>query len=496
MVQVIEYLKSYLIIFLLIFSSALNARSKKKDKMIDKILINQKSIESLNTNNVSIPQNKIYVKNKIGKTISGVSFARNWRDINDRDLITNDHEIATGNDGIACLATSSDHNILLLPFARVRAKIITDKKTPKLKLRLFSGSALIYVPPNGISNIHIGHSLMDSENGYFYAVNDRKINKYVMGVLTDEVDISNKQIIGDQTINMTTREYVTSGDLPKQKIRKISWQLQKAAKNLMDQCRKNQIDFQKVKKDAKRIYALLNLAKADPTQQQNMKYQPVYDFPEHYLKSRLTTGFGYTGSNYSLGSDSASMVNATVSVDSYLAYARYEKIFDIKNPIASTGLKIESEITLKDSSSIINASGSTKNYLIGFTIGPSFEISETTYFSYLFKYNENDYFNTKTSDSKNYNIDKGSVLSTTYALDKTFELGLNQLHAQVYYSSNLTIPNFSDLYTSNSSLGIRLIYGSIFGGLSYFGQYVSESFTNLEDTRNDTTFSTGLSYTL
>lgn len=501
MLQVLEYKRYFTIILMLIFSTSIDARTRRKKStrqvnIVDRVLIKKQDLKEKQEAKVVITANKFLVKDKIGKAISGISFARNWKDLNQNDLIENDNEIATGEDGIACLSTKSNHNILLLPFARVRTKILEEKETTNLELQVFSGSVLVYVPPSGTSELQIGHSRMNSDDGYFYAINDRKINKYVLGVLTEEVQISNKVILGEDKIGMTTREYMTSGDLPKQKIRKVSWRLQKAAKKLMDQCRKNKIDFKKVKEEAKRIYALLNVTDVDRTQQQNMEYKPVYDFPEHFRKSRVTTGFGYTGSSYSLSDDTAEEVDSAVSLTSYVAYGRFERIFDFANTLTPMGFNFQADIAIKDSSSIKNAAGTTRNFLIGLTFGPSFEISETTYFSYLLEYDQNDYFNTTSSTTNSYVISKGSVLSTTYALDKTFEFGLRQLHTQLYYRSNFSTPSFGSLYTGSSSLGMKFSFGSIFGGISYFGHYESESFTNVEDTRTDTTLTGGISYAL
>jgi hypothetical protein len=494
--QVSEYIRHFLIFSALLATTSSFAKKKTKAKMIDKVLINKKDIKKKQEAVVVIPKNKFYVKNKIGKAITGISFARNWKDIDSKHFIENDNEIATGDDGIACLATNSDHNFLLLPFARVRAKILKEEKGSKLNLQLYSGSAIVYVPPGSTSKLQIAHSKMDSDEGYFYAINDRKINKYVLGVLTEEVEVTNKVVLKEDSLGMTTREYLTSSDLKEQKVRKISWKLQKAAKKLMDQCRKNKIDFKKMKEQAKRIYALLNVSEVDKSQQQNMEYKPVYDFPEHYRQSKVTTGFGYTGSSYSLSSETADEVDNAIALTSYVGYGRYEKIFDFANTITPMGFNIQADFAIKDSSSIKNAAGSTRNFLIGLTFGPVFEITETAYFSYLLEYDQNDFLNTNTSTANSYVITKGSVLSTTYALDKTFEMGLKQLHAQLFYRSNFSAPSFSDLYTGTSSLGLKFSYGSVFGGISYFGHYETETFTNVEDTRTDTTLTGGISYAL
>lgn len=445
---------------------------------------------------IVIPKESFYVKNKIGKAITGISFARNWKNIKAKDIIENDNEIATGADGIACLETDSKHVLLMLPFARIRPKITKTKEGDFLDLQLFSGSIITYVPPNAKSSLMIGHSKLTTEDGKFYAINDRKLNKYVIGVLTEQGEVTNPQQLKDQSLGLTTREYLISSDIKKQKIRKISWRLQKAARRMMEQCRANKINFKKMKEEAKRLYALLNVAEIDRTQQQNMDYTPVYDFPEHYTQKKFSSGFSYTNSSYALSEDTAGDIESSFGLASYGVYGRIERIFDFANTLTAMGWNTQAEFGLKDSSSLANAAGSTRNFLISLTFGPSFEINETTYFSWLLEYEQNDYLDTSNSTTGSYVINKGSVVSSIYALDKTFEFGLKQLHTHLFYKGNFMAPSYGGLYTGTSSLGLKLTYGSIFGGVSYFGLYESESFFNVSDTRTDNILSFGLGYTL
>lgn len=480
------------LIFTFGFSLCEQAFAKSKKKNVDAM----KRLQQQKEADVVIPKESFYVKNKIGKAIWGISFARNWKNLKTKEMVPNDNEIATGEDGVACLTTKTNHEVLLLPFARVRPKVLEKDGKGYLDVHLYSGTALIYSPPNAKSQLQIGHSRMKTDEGYFYLINDRKINKHVFGVLTEEGEIGNQRILQDSTVGLTTREYVLSSEIKEQKVRKISWRLQKAAKKLIDQCRKNKINFKKMKEEAKRIYALLNVTEVDTTQQQNMNYKPVYDFPEHYRKSRISTGFAMTGSTYSLTSEDAEALDSNISLNAFTASGRIEKIFDFANTFTPIGINTQVDFALKDSSSIKNAAGTTRNYLFGFAIGPSFEINETTYFSFLFEYDQNDFLNIKTSTANSYTMSKGSVLSNVYALDKTFEFGLTQLHTHLFYKASFSTPSFSDLYTGTSSLGMRLTYGSLLGGLSYFANYELESFSSVEDTRTDVILGGGLIYSL
>lgn len=467
----------YFISFLLFFSANSKAQLQPKDE-----------------NEFVIPKEGFIVKNKIGKAIAGISFARNWKDIKAKDFILNDNEIATGDNGVACLQTASEHTILMLPFARIKPKIMPAKEGSVLDLQLYSGSIIIYVPPGSTSSTLVGHSTMTSKDGHFYAINDRKINKYVFGVLTEEAEIGNKKLLKDQTVGMTTREYMLSSDVEKQKVRKVSWRLQKAAKRIMDQCKANKIDFKQMKEEAKRLYALLNVTEVDRSQQQNMDYTPVFDFPEHYTRTKLSTGFAYTSSSYALSEDTAESIETSFALGSYTAYGKYERIFDFANTLTPMGWNFQAELGIKDSSSLANAAGATRNFLMGLTFGPSFEINESTYISWLFEYEQNDYLDAANSTANSIVIGKGSVISSLYTLDKTFEYGLNQLHGTLFYKSNFMTPSYGSAYTGTSSLGLKLTYGSVFGGLSYFGLYESESFFNVSDTRTDNILSFGVSY--
>lgn len=477
----------FTILLMIIFSTKLSAELNVQEP-------NQ--IEDSETTKQKIKDKKLdesfLVIDKIGKNISGLSFARNWKDLNSKSIVPSHHEIATGVDGFSCLKTNSAHAILLLPFSRVKPTISIEKGKPHLEMQVYSGSALIYSPPDTTTHTKLGRAEMKTTNGTFYAINDRKIGKSIFGVLTEESEISHKKLLGDETsIGLTTREYIVSSDIQKQKIRKISWKLQKAAGRMLDQCREGKVNFKEIKKDARRLYALLNVAGLDFNKRQNQEYVPEFDFPRKYQKRKIGIGGTYGSSTLNITSESGDdSTNLTTS--SYAFGGEIEKIFNYKNTWNPIGIHLNAGFEIKNSSSSTSGIESTNNTLINFETGPAFGINESSYLSILLSYHQDDYLNTNTTNINGF--EKGSVISTKYMLDKIFNFGLDELHAKVFYQTNLSTPSFSDVYTTSSNLGLVLDYGNIFAETRYRFKYESESYFNVSDTRTDVKMSGALIY--